>query len=234
MLHQKADLLRQQDAQQRGDAQESSSADRPPAGSASCEHQARDCDPFRELVQEDRHEDHDPELGADEERARNRDAVEEGVEQEPDQRRCPGDRADRVGLLAEMKVWRHRVLGEMDGEIARQHQRRRRGAASRQCRRQQFDDGHGQHEARAEGDEQLDDAQLADGAPCDRQRAKDVSGGRHKRVEQCFRHARANTPSCCAWGLPTLPRANGRASHPRRGPAAHPQRSSHPLSPRGP
>ncbi len=83
-------------------------------------------------MQKDRDEDHDAELVPHEKRTRDRDAVEERVQQESDQRRRAGHGADGVGLLPEMKVRRDGVLREVHGQIADQHQGGRDVAAARQ------------------------------------------------------------------------------------------------------
>src|SRR5438105_9203460 len=53
-------------------------------------------------------------------------AIKKGVQQQPHERRSARHPIDGVGLLAEVKVRRQGVLREMHGEVARQHQRRRR------------------------------------------------------------------------------------------------------------
>ena len=63
----------------------------------------------------------DAEPARHQESARDGDAVEEGVQHQPEQCRIAGRRAHPVSLLAEMEVGREDVLGEVNGEITDQH-----------------------------------------------------------------------------------------------------------------
>ncbi len=61
-----------------------------------------------------------------------------------------------VGFLSEMKVRSYRVLEEMNDQVAQQHQEGRALATQFEGGWENFDDGGGQHESRAQGDKVLE------------------------------------------------------------------------------
>jgi hypothetical protein len=110
-------------------------------------------------VEQDREEDHEPELHVEDEPGRDRDAVEECVD---------GEGADRshghvavqhllmVCLLAEVEVRGDRVLEELDDEVpGEEEDHHPLGVARRELEtaRQDLEKDRREHESRPEGDE---------------------------------------------------------------------------------
>ena len=185
-------------------------------------------------MQEDSDEHDQAERRPHQEGAGDRDAVEERMQQQADERRRARQPVHRVRLLTEVKVRRERVLGEVHGEITGQHEGRRGAPRARERLRKQLHDRHGQHEARTEGDEVLDDGEAARRPPRHRERADQVPERRDERVHQSPRHGTAGMLSCCAAGLPTPRRAGVAAPRPRRGRPGPRPRSGRSRRPPGP
>ena len=78
---------------------------------------ARDGDAFRKLVQQDSQKEQDAELAGDQKTARDRDAIEEGVQREPKQCGPSSRSAEMMGFLAEVEMGREDMLGQVDGEV---------------------------------------------------------------------------------------------------------------------
>src|SRR5438128_757497 len=96
-------------------AQGRARADRRRARLTAGQHDRRDRDALGHLVQAHRDGEQHAEGGSDHEPGRDRDAVEERVDAETEQREVPGrgmEQRLRVALLAEVEVRRHRVVGE--------------------------------------------------------------------------------------------------------------------------
>ena len=166
-------------------------------------------------MKEDGDEHHKAELGANEKGAGDRDAVEERVQQQSDECRRAGHGADAVSLFPEVKMRRDRMLREMNGEVPRQHQHGRDGAAAGKCFRQQLDNRDRQHEPRAERQQMLDDFQLQYGPARDGQGAEHVAGGGDESVQKSFRHGRVDTHAYCGPD-PPIPRPANAAMSRRR------------------
>src|SRR5438132_1151315 len=90
------------------------------------------------------------------------------------------------------------------------------------------------HEARAEGDEVLDQCELARRAPGDRERPDDVAERGDQGVAEGVRHGTGDRRACCGWDPRALPRAVARGSPPHRARAARRRPGDRRLSPRDP
>ena len=166
--------------------QQRAGADRRRARLTAGEHDRGDREALRHLVQEDRDRDERAERRPDHEAGGDRDAIEERVDAEPEERQVTGrGREQRLGvhLLAEVEVRRHRVLEEVDAEVADEHEEER--VRHVRALRQHPDECGGEHEARAGGDEVAERGPPAPVRGDDEQRAGDVRGGGGRERQVC-------------------------------------------------
>src|SRR5215469_15677003 len=104
---------------------------RSPCGAAAAstrQHHRTYREPFGDLVQKNREENQPSQPVGNQETTSDRDSVEEGVNNEPQNHRVtlmPMDELIVVRLFPKVKVWGDRVLEKMNDEIAEQNQQRR-------------------------------------------------------------------------------------------------------------
>ena len=132
MLDKEPDLIRHDHTDERREPEQRGSPHRPTSCPTTRHHDAGDRHAFGELVQKDRDENHEAELGANQERAGNRHTVEESVEEQADQCRRAGNSADRVRFFAEVEMRRQGVLREVNSEITGENQQRCDTTAARE------------------------------------------------------------------------------------------------------
>ncbi len=120
--------------------------------------QARNRDSFGNLVQHDREEHQNSERVAHGEATRDRDAVDESVQQQPCKRGPAHCLSDRVLFFAKVKVRRQRVLGEMHEEVAHEHHECGARSPFLDRVRDEVEQTHRDHEASRERQESVEAA----------------------------------------------------------------------------
>jgi len=164
-------------------------------------------------VEDDGGEEDEPERPVDDEPGSDRDAVEEAVHEQAEERRCagvPGEQL-RMGLLAEVEVRCDRVLEEVDEQVAGEDQDGSEGREVLALGHHLQDDGR-QHEPRPERDgiaeeagvpvpERHDDAaeQVGDRREPDAEEAETQVWPAHY---QSGGRAASSAPSRTSWRVP--------------------------------
>jgi len=208
VLDEYAYVIGRENADECRKTQECCCSDSAASCSAASDHNAGDRHAFRELVQEDREENHQAKLRTNQKGARDRHAIKERMQQQTYQRGCARDRANRVGLFPKVKMGSQRMLSEVYSQVTSQDPNGSDAPTPRESLGQKFDYRDGQHEARPEGEKMFDDFELR-GCPTGHGKCpQNIAGGRNEREEQSVRHERASIRGYSGWD-PRAPRRAG-------------------------
>lgn len=178
-------------------------------------------------MQEYRYEHHYAQVRSNQKRTCYRYTIEECVQEQANECRCPSDRRDWVCFLSEMKVRRDCVLREMDRQIATQYKDGGKTATTSKGFREELDDGDREHEARAEAQQVFDDAELKYRTPSNCESPDNIAQGRDQCIHERVRHETVNTHACCGLDPPKPRRADVAASRQHRDQDGRPLRSAH-------
>ena len=184
VLLENRELLREQRAEETRDGERGTGGERGPPALSRRQEQARDREPFRQLVQQDRDEHEQPQRVAHSEPAGDGHAIHEGVHHQSGEGREAHELRDLVELFAEMEMRRQRVLGEVNQEVADQDHDGRGFPVKPDRVGREIEQRHRHHESGRERHHVVEGADAPAGARDDRNGADDVGARGDRRVDE--------------------------------------------------